>query len=186
MNSLFPNLSSMYKIRKCSRTSWWIATLINLFNPGGRHPPPKKKKNSLQMEGISADAGAMIIKEKYRISIHHWRWLSSIDQLTNFDDLKPILNTFTSKFVSCCQSYLSWGSLWSVADWEMATLASFQALEILSELANSLKISIQFSWHLFLAIVLGLELQLEHFGQVCRVIFERADWQLDISHFEFC
>ena len=107
------------------------------------------------------------------------------------DDLVPLINRpiliFFSPYwmlsllcsgfkIGILLSYLSWWSLQSVVYWETATPASFQALEISSQLTNWLKIRILFSWHSSPAVVLALELQLNHFEQVC-LIFKMADWE---------
>lgn len=62
-------------------------------------------------------------------------------------------------------------------DWETATPASFQDMEISTHLVNRLEIKIVFSSYLSLALVLTLESQLNHFEKVFCVIFEATDWE---------
>ena len=78
------------------------------------------------------------------------------------------------KLVSC-YCIQAEGSLQNVVDQEIFTPSSFQVLEISPQLANLLEITILFNLCSSLAVVLGLELQLDRFEHVCLVIFKMAD-----------
>ena len=120
----------------------------------------------------------------------HWSTNQFWWSLAHIEHFRFCLNVSRGFEIDILLSYPRW---WRVRDQETATQALFNTLEISPQQVNRLEIRILYKWRSSLSVVLGLELQLDHFKQVRLVIFEMADkdyptwtvisfWVLPASH----